>query len=223
MFAYLFAVVLTTIPINYVAPRFSCTLDECVTQIYNLGDTQKILAVKKICDAPLKCGTIATRSDQFNKFIDPLTNDRNVYNAWIVSSDIPFADKLANHIIEGSRVSVHEVTTNVNAKKQIDRYYILNKQSPLYKLEYTVSEDPTSAYYTKLTRASHPGTSQRQITDSQGGKRKGAKKASTKVLVLGRERVVTKVGRKSMVTYKGVQMGLTEARQLERELKKKKK
>ena len=38
--------------------------------------------------------------------------------------------------------------------------------------------------------------------------------------VLGRDRNVTKVGRKSMITYKGKQICLTEARKLEKKLKK---
>jgi len=40
-----------------------------------------------------------------------------------------------------------------------------------------------------------------------------------KVWVLGRERLVTKVGRKQLVVYKGQKIGLTEARELERKLK----
>jgi hypothetical protein len=40
-------------------------------------------------------------------------------------------------------------------------------------------------------------------------------------LVLGRSRKITKVGRKSMITYKGKQMSLTEARALEKKLKAK--
>ena len=44
-----------------------------------------------------------------------------------------------------------------------------------------------------------------------------------KVTVLGRDRVITKVGRKSMITYKGKQVSLTEAREIERKIKSMKK
>lgn len=43
------------------------------------------------------------------------------------------------------------------------------------------------------------------------------------VVVLGRQRKVTKVGRKSMITYKGKQISLTEARALEKKQQKEKK
>ena len=52
-------------------------------------------------------------------------------------------------------------------------------------------------------------------------KQSGSK--STKIHVLGRDRVVTKVGRKSMITYKGKQICLTEAREIERKIKANKK
>lgn len=47
--------------------------------------------------------------------------------------------------------------------------------------------------------------------------------ASTKVRVLGMDRKVTKVGRKSMITYKGKLLSLTEARALEKKLAAEKK
>lgn len=45
----------------------------------------------------------------------------------------------------------------------------------------------------------------------------------SKVYVLGRDRKVVKVGRKSMITYKGKQISLTEARALEKKLTAEKK
>jgi hypothetical protein len=56
------------------------------------------------------------------------------------------------------------------------------------------------------------------ISKSGGGK----KHPSQKVHVLGRDRKVTKDGRKSMITYKGKQICLTDARKLEKSLKSKK-
>ena len=46
----------------------------------------------------------------------------------------------------------------------------------------------------------------------------GAKKAGEKVMVLGRERRCVKEGRKSMISYKGTMMCLTDARALEKTL-----
>lgn len=49
----------------------------------------------------------------------------------------------------------------------------------------------------------------------------GTSKTTKKVNVLGRERTVTKEGRKSMITYKGQKLSLSEARALEKDNKKK--
>lgn len=58
------------------------------------------------------------------------------------------------------------------------------------------------------------------------GHKAGAKRnpqSTHKVHVLGRDRVVTKMGRASMVTYRGQKITLTEARTLEKKQQQKKK
>lgn len=46
---------------------------------------------------------------------------------------------------------------------------------------------------------------------------------TNKVHVLGRDRVMTKEGRKCMIIYKGKKMSLTDARELEKKIAKEKK
>jgi hypothetical protein len=57
-----------------------------------------------------------------------------------------------------------------------------------------------------------------QMPSTQGGNNKNPKL----VHILGRMRKVTKIGRKSVITYKKQQIGLSDARALEKQLKKKK-
>jgi hypothetical protein len=122
-------------------------------------------------------------------------------------------------------LQVQNIPDNANPEHN----YILSFNEPFSKVEnaivYRLSQN-TDGILTQSGITLTPSSPRTSTSGTSGGKRKktkGSKKSSTKTLVLGRERVVTKVGRKSMVTYKGKQMGLTEARQLERELKKKKK
>lgn len=170
-------------------------------------------------------------SDQLTEFINSF--NLNGFTITDITNNIPFTcktiktnDKNCDKVFKSSQIkSTSNNSKNVTCynqarnKSKCDRilavlprsYKVCNdKAEPL--VFYPINMSDHNAVFASCTLTN------KNIGDEQTCK-EGGSNGKKKVYVLGRARIVTKVGRKYMVTYKRVKISLGEARRIEKENK----